>query len=75
MPVVREMKPADAADFISYLREKRDDNMLFLRWAAMYQGVVSFDEFKHSLIRTKYTRSDAEIEEEVLKAYEKAVSK
>ena len=49
--------------------------MLFLRWAAMYQGVVSFDEFKHSLMRTKYMRSDAEIEEEVLKAYEKAVSK
>ena len=72
MNAVLEMNPADAAGFISYLQEKRNEELIFMRWIP-YQDIIGFKEFKNSL-RPAVVRSEEEILDEVYTAYEKAAN-
>lgn len=40
---------SDGWAMVSYARDAEDEDRLYLRWAVMYQGHISFEEFKARL--------------------------
>ena len=54
------MEPEEALSFISFVFDKREDEMLFQRWVNGLQFEMSFDEFKLQL-KPKPIKSESEI--------------
>ena len=69
--MVLQMELEDAVGFILYLKQKRIDEHIFLRWIVQPQFEMSLDEFKTKLTPVK-VRSDEEILAEVYEIFEKA---
>lgn len=69
--MVLQMDPEDAVGFIRYLKQKRIEDRIFLRWIVQPQFEMSLDEFKSKLTPQK-VRSEEEILDEVYAIFEKA---
>lgn len=54
------MEPEEALSFISYVIEKREDELLFQRWIGGLQYEMSFTEFKQRL-KPKPIKDESEI--------------
>lgn len=56
------MEIQEAIDYIRFVIEQHNDDMLFKRWIASYQGEQDFESFKAGLIaKTREPKSKEEI--------------
>lgn len=55
-----EMEPEEALSFVSYVMERREDELLFQRWINGLQYEISFEEFRLRL-KPKKVKPDVEI--------------